>query len=323
MTPRRPKNVVALTPGGNITIEQVLGWLAMFTVPDEPVTASRLLRTWAGNDLDTTLMPEARVPVNVFQVACRSVESRRRENGSAEVKVDEVYEDPDSCVYQVTRMVRDREHGMIEFEKSMRVKFDKHTAVISVDPLDKDAYKHLAGLEATIRERFDKLSNKVPGAKVRAAVRRYMGLLGGTNVRKKSGGVYFVPKGPAKHELASKKTLDTIASVLTDLYGGDAELWMIPLAADAGEKEMVEKHFDLNMDEQVEEQIGKIAAVLQRDSYVRKDLQRNVIENRRRLGELHARYKDLLGTALTDTHDKLGILDEQIEALLMKGEEAA
>lgn len=314
----RPKNVVAVTPGGKITLEQVLGWLAMSTVPDQPISGSKLIRTWAGHGLDTTLVPPVRHPINVFQTACRSVETRKRNGHDTEVKVDEIMEDAATCVYQVTRMVRDRDERLIEHPKAMRVTFDKSTEDIDVEPLDPDTYDALAYIEADIREAFEGNKTKVPGHKVRNAVRGLMHQLGASNVRKKSGGVYFVPKD-AKG--AHKSTLDTLATVLEELYGGDAELWTIPLADDKSEREMVERHFKLNVAEQIEEQIGKVSSVLKNGSYVRKDLLRNVIEDRRRLGELTQEHQSLLRASLSETHDDLSILDEQITLLLeMKDE---
>lgn len=313
----RPKNVVALTPGGKITLEQVLGWLAMFTVPDQPISTTKLLKAWVERDLDTGLLPQKRVPVHRFQIACRSVETRRRANGGQEeVKVDEVYEDATECVYQVTRMIRDREGGQITFEASMRVTFDKASSAIGVEPMERPAYKALAGLEASIREHFDRNAGTIPGQKVRAAVRAYMARLGGTNVRKKAGGVYFVPK----HDEAMK-VLPKLTEALEQLYGGDAELWTVPLADDKTERAMVEKHFTMNIEEVVEEEIAKIAGVLTRDSYVRKDLLRNVVEERKALGEKHQQYANLLGSSLKKVESDLELLDEQVETLIVRAQE--
>lgn len=318
-TRRRPKKVVAVTPGGRITTEMVLGYLAMFTVPDQPISAGKLMRTWANNDLDTTLLPDTRQPVHVFQSACRSVETRKRQGiGTAEVKVDELYEDATDCVYQITQLVRDLDNKLIEHPKAMRVTFNKAAEEIEVDALDRKTFKALAPLEDQIRDFFTKNAKLVPGQKVRAAVRGYMSILGGTNVRKKSGGVYFVPKDSRGE---AKRVLDVLTDVLDDLYGGDADLYTIPLANDKGQRSMVEKHFTMNVEERVEEQIGKVATVLKRDSYVRKDLLRNVIEERRALGEQHQQYAALLKDSLSGVQSNLELLDEQVDTLLTKAHE--
>lgn len=315
---RRAKNVVAVTPGGKITMEQVLGWLAMYSIPDQAVPASKLMRTWARADLDMALVPDARVPVHAFQVACRSVETRRRENGhGAEVKVDELLEDADICIYQITRMVRDKDKRIIEHPKAMRVIFDKRSSSIDVEPLEKAAFKALAGQEAAIREHFEQNQKTVPGSKVRKAVREALTDLGSTNVMKRSG-VYFVPKD---EDGTAKATLDTIQQVIGDLYGVSASVWTCPLANDEGERSMVQQQFEVNMTERVEEEIKKIASVLVNGSYVRKDMLRNTITSRKELRELHARYKDLLSEDLEGVEARLGILDKQIDTLVTKADE--
>lgn len=325
---RVPKGVVAVTPGGNITMEQVLGWLCMSSVPDQAVSLGKVLREFASRDLDTNLLPTKRVPVNVFQQACASVRTGKRTSEGREVEADQIYEDAHKCVYQITLKIRDRvpvEQGgkeSIEFEKSMRVRFSKQTSIIDVDALDAHAYKALSGLEADIRDHFDKHAKLVPGGKVRAAIRGYMRILDGTNAIPRSG-AYFVPKGFKKgQETAPLETLNQLAEVLEKLYGDKATMWIVPLADSGGERDMVGNRFIAQVDEVVIEKIGKLSEILERDpKYIRKDVVRNTIKDRTELGQLHHRYADLLQDALGDVEYKLKLYDEQIEKLVAKADE--
>lgn len=325
---RVPKSVVAVTPGGNITMEQVLGWLCMFSVPDQPVSLGKVLREFAARDLDTNLLPDKRVPVNVFQQACASVRTGKRASQGQEIEADQIYEDAHRCVYQITLKVRDRvprEEGgteSIEFEKSMRVRFSKQTSIIDVEAMEDDAFKALSSLESDIREHFEKNAKLVPGGKIRAALRGYMRKLDGTNVLSRSG-AYFVPKGYKKgQETAPRETIAVLAEVLEHLYGDRATMWVVPLADSGGERDMVGNRFVAEVDEMVTERIGKLAGVLERDpKYIRKDLLRNTIKDRSELGTLHNRYADLLQDALGDVKYKLDLYDEQIDKLVNKADE--
>lgn len=325
--PRVPKDVVAVTPGGNITMEQVLGWEILFSVPDQPVSLAKVLREFASRDLDTNLLPDKRVPVNVFQQACASVRTGRRVNDGREIVADQIYEDAHKCVYQITLKLRDRvplEAGgteSIEFEKSMRVRFSKETSIIDVTPMDEDAYKALSSLESDIRDYFDQNAKLVPGGKIRAAVRGYMAKLGGTNLIPRSG-CYFVPKGFKKgHEKEPLETAETLAEILTKLYGDKAIMMTIPWANSAGERDMIGNRFVAQMSDTITEKIGKTAEVLERDpKYIRKDLLRNTIKDRSELGELHNRYADLLQDALGDVKYKLDLYDQQIDKLVNKAD---
>lgn len=306
-----PKNAVAVTPGGNVKESMIAGYVTMFTVPDDPVGATKLMRTFALLDLDTDLLPPTRKAVNVFQAACRSVEEKGRNgSGGAEIVVDELMETPGESVYQITRRIRDRENRVIDHPKAMRVTFGKGTEDLVFEPLEASHYAALSGLEDAIRTYYDKNSTKVPGYKVRAVVRTYMTVLGATNLRRKAGGVYFVPA-------SGKATLDGITEALHTLYGEKADLHTIPLVNDEGAREMIQKHFTINASERIDALMAKIAESLggPRHRAIRADFVGNVAEERRAIATLKEQYQDLLKSELTEINSKVEDLDEQMEAL--------
>lgn len=325
---RVPKNVVAVTPGGNITMEQVLGWLCMFSVPDQPVSLGKVLREFKARDLDTSFLPEKRIPVNVFQKACGDVRTGRRPENGKEIEADQIYEDAHTCVYQITLKLRDRrprDQGgteRIEFEKSMRVRFLKESSTIDVEPMEADAYRQLATLESDIRDKFDKNAKMLPGGKVRAALRSYMRVMDGTNVLSRSG-AYFIPKGWKKgKETEPKQTLEVLAEVLEKLYGDKATIWTVPLANAGPERDMVGNTFVQQVDDMVMERIAKLSDVLKRDpKYIRKDLIKNTVQDRKEMGELYRRYSELLGDRLEEVQYKLDLYTEQMDKLFDKASE--
>lgn len=312
---RIPRNVVAVTPGGDITKDMILGFVALTTVPDTPVSAAKLRKLWTAEGLDEGLVPKNRRAVNAFQVACRSVETRRHSNGSqtqAEVKVDEVSETENACAYQITRMVRDKDHQVIEHEKSMRITFNKDSENIKVEKLDDpEAYKALAPLADNIREHFEANAKRVPGAKVRAAIRAIFDGLGAQNLRRKSGGVYFVPR-------EGQGTLESLQRVLDELYHEDADLHLIPLANAEGERKMIERHFTINVRDELNELMADVTTRLRDDSGIRIDRLKNIINRRRELEQYAERYRTLLDTDLSIVSEGGRLLDEQIEALATK-----
>lgn len=306
-----PKNAVAVTPGGAVKESQIAGYVTMFTIPDDAVSGNKLLRTWALLDLDTELLPPARRPVNVFQAACRSVEvNRRRSTDAMEVKVDEIMETDALCVYQVTRLVRDKTDQVIDHPKAMRVTFTKEDESIKVDPHEAEHYHALAGLEDAIRDYYNKNATKVPGYKVRSVLRAYMGVLGATNLRRKAGGVYFVPA-------RGKETLEGITEALDTLYGERADLHTIPLVNDEGAREMVRKHFAINAIGQIDELMAKIAEALHgtRERRIRSDFVGNVAQQRHAITALKDEYSGLLESELSEIGSKIADLDEQMDAL--------
>lgn len=317
MTPAL-KNAVAVTPGGGITEEMIAGYVAMFTIPDKPVGAMRLVRTFAKHDLETNLLPPARRGADVFASACRSVEtSGQRSNGDEHkliVTVDPVLEDARTTVYQIGRRVVDHAQRVVDHEKAMRVTFDKavedEEQAMTFEPLDPAHYATLASLEDEIRAHYADNVAQVPGYKLRGVMRSYMRLMGATNLRGKAGGVYFVP---ARH----KDVLEAIKAALTELHGDDADLYTIPLVNDEGARDMVRKHFTVDAIGQVDELMGRLRDALTADRQrpIRRDFLSNVVEKRREIAGLRNEYSALLQSELSELSSKVEDLDDQIAAV--------
>jgi hypothetical protein len=314
--------VVAVTPGGEITLDHIMGFYALFTVPDEPVSASKLNRLWISEGLPHDIIPNSRSAKNAFQVAARSIESRSRRTDAQsrriEIEVDPVVEDKDRVVYQVTKLARDARNELIDHPKAMKLTFDKNTELMSWEPIDRltdmDA-SDLSGLFDLIQNHFDRNAKKVPGSRVRSGIRKLLKEIGAVNIRKRSGGsgVYFVPK-------AGKDDLDSLETVITELYGIDrAELHLIPTVSAEGQRELIERHFNANVSSEIDELMADVTEALKNDERkMRKDRVGNILAQRKFLGEHRERYVGLLGTSLEEMEIKLGLLDQQLEALVLR-----
>lgn len=308
MNPNIPSNLIAVKEDG----DQVMGYVGWFSVPDRFVEASKLGRAWASQALPTHMIPQNRKAVDTFKNACRSIETRRQgSNRVTEVKVDQVDETHQDCVYQVTYMVRDTAQRQIEHPKGMRVTFDKSNDQISFDPLNKKYASSLPHLESAIQDHFDANSEKVPGSKVRNAVRALLDTIGAVNLRKKSGGVYFIPK-------TGRSELDGLAKVLDFLYSDDAELHLIPCANDKYQQDMVARHFELEVSSEIDETIARVIEKLTSSRKMRHDAVGNLFARRKELGDLRTKYAGLVNDDIATVEEKLRLLDQQLQALVEK-----
>lgn len=312
MATRRPKNVVAKTPNGDITTEMILGFIALVQVPNKPVSATKLRRLWMIEGLEEKLVPKQRRSADVFMAACRSIETRRGDGTrTEEIKVDRVLESPDECVYQVTLQVRDKDHKQIDHPKAMRLTYTPADGAIKDEGMgDKKLYKDLKQLADVVRFEFDKNSSKVPGAKVRQAIRSTLAEEMATPVQNK--GVFFVPK-------AGRNTLTAIQNVLGSLYGpGDqAEIAVIPLASDEPEKAMVKRNFEETVTEDLNKLIAECSMRLKSDQPVRSDRKANLVAERKRLTVGVARYEDMLDLKMDTVKEQIKLLDDALEELLI------
>jgi hypothetical protein len=319
-------NVVGVSEGA-VPEEALLGRAATFTLPDEERSGTKLLRAWAKHGLDVNDLPDARQPVHVFQSACASVKTRGRGPGSngrrVEVTADEIEDNGVGCSYQITLKAWDRANKTIDHEKAMRVEFTKSDSSIKFVPLD--AYDSRMGeLEAQIRAHFDANAKTVPGQKIRNAVREQLLKIGAQNLRRKAGGLYFVPKAwqprGKRGTEPTKPVLDALKGVLEELYEERADFYLIPLANDEEMQAMVRKHFTINVSDQAEEmtlralnrvRTGKGARGVRQDlvDNMRAD-QRMLLGAVQQFDELVTLEKRSLTHSLADLEDALRKLEE-------------
>lgn len=312
MMARRSSNVVASTPNGEITTEMILGYLALVSIPNKPVSAAKFKRTWMVHGLDEKLAPKTRRAVDVFMAACRSIESRRTDADRLnEIKVDRVMETAEECVYQITILVRDKDHKVIEHEKGMRLRFTANDETIRDEPLDdKKLWRELQQLAEVIREEYKRNASKVPGSKVRDAIRNTLVRDHATRIQNK--GVYFVPK-------AARRTLEDIQGVIADLYGptGEAEMAVLPVASDKAEKAMVKRHFESNVTDECDELMAEVSKRLKSETGLRADRQASMVAQLKEIQERTQRYEDTLDERSMIAREKVKLLEKGIEELFI------
>jgi hypothetical protein len=318
---KKLSNVVAVSE--DLDERHFLGRLATFTLPDEARSGAKLSRAWARHGLDVNDLPEARQPVHIFQSACASVKTRRGMNTLGErieVRADEVTNNARECAYQITVAVWDLAARVIEHEKAMRVTFDKQTSSITVDRLGYQDVR-LDEIEAAIRAHFDANARTVPGQKVRNAVRNTLLKIGAQNLRRKAGGLYFVPVRwqPNGHEQPTKPILDGLAAVLDEMYGDRADFYTIPLVNSDAQKAMVRKHFALNVNEKARElaqrAINRVRAADQAERGVRSDMLANLYNERRKLHAQIEQFDQLVSVERKSVAQELADLDSALSML--------
>lgn len=304
-------NVVAVTEGGAITLDMILGEVVFYTVPDAPVKVQKVKEIMQELGLDESLIPEPRKPVYVFEDAVRRVEGKRKNGTITETKVDKVFEDNTTSVYQVTRLVRNIDEKVIDHPKAMRVSFDKAGHMITVEPLEAEAADALAGTEESIREYYSRNRATHHGQKIRNTLRQYItGKLFGESIRE-SGGIYFVARRHHDELIKLRELMDRLYQ--------PGLFHLIPLANDETQREMLEKRFVVNTMDAINEAIGRYAERLKDSSKtVRSDTIRTATEDRAALGERIKQFRELLSFESDALEQNVALLDQQILKLAEK-----
>ena len=310
----RRGDVIAVTDD---SIEQVLGHLVFYGLPESRINHAELVRVWRSQPaLDTSLLPREPSPAAVFSAACRSLETKRGGgSGRVEVKVDEALRDPDEVVMQVTFLVRDKCSRLVEHPKAVRFTLNRHLATIRAERLggthhglttaDGEPVQLPDAQELIDRVRsYYSAHNETVGSDVfRAMLRNQLRLASGESVRE-SGGVYFIPR---RH----RQVLDALATVVADLTAGRGEFHCIPLADDTEQRAMVRRHFVTNCVGELDRQIGQLGQVLRarvEGAPVGDKAVATLIRDANRLRGVQTEYADLL-------HDELGELDARTQLL--------
>lgn len=307
---------------GKVKPDMELGRLGMYTIPDDPKNGTTLVRVWAKHGLDVDLLPEKRTGTHVFMSACRSVETRRGTKG-VEVKVDEVFNKADECVYQITRLVRDEKLRVIEHPKAMTLAYDKTLDTITT--LGLEDYDSLRGLEDAVHKHFAKNQRTVPGPKIRNAVRDTLLALGAQNLRRKAGGVYFIPRtrpGVQGKAAENYPVLEALQAALEELYADRADFHLIPLVNDESSADMVRKHFTINVAERSRECMERaLQRVRTHDKKaVRGDFMANLWNERRKIVGAVDQFDQLVALERSEIDKNIADLDHALEQLAQLSE---
>jgi hypothetical protein len=315
-------DLIAVSPSSSNGL-QLLGHIVFYSIPEEYKTVVQIADAFSRVGLAASFVPPAAKPVHRFQAACRSVEQRRSERRNCEVKVAQIDETPEYCLYQVHFLVRDRQHRVVEHPKALRVTFTKQSRELDFEYLnDRSANRglphahsldlpSLAGLEERIRAFYRSTADSVPGAKLRTIVRKLLVSVHAEPMRD-SGGVYFVP-------INGKETLNAVGQAVHLLYPSSAEFATIPLANDAEKRRMIRNRLTVNTIPVIDDLLSQVTRELRAAKMNREPVGEHIVNrfftSRRRVAAVKDEYAQLLNDELGELAVKIEILDQQLETL--------
>lgn len=318
------KNLVAVTPGGDITEDMLAGEYFWYSIPDAMQPLAKVRKAWKDNGLDVDRLPKARRPEHVFQEACRLVEQRTVNGTTVEVRAEQVLREGVEIVYQITRHVWDTEKRLIEHPKALRVTFNMADQALKFERLEGTRDE---GVEEKIRNHVEKNATKIPGHKLRTVLRHYIEEVGAENMRGNAGAVYFMPKmNPQKDGdvIDGREFVGNIIAMLRQVYG-TADVHRVPCVNDEGQRAYLEQKFVENCSEDVEAFRDKALALaeskIQRARGFRKDAIENMISARERLDERKAKWEKILGREIQSLEQDMKLADAALSQFLQAADQ--
>lgn len=317
------KNLVAVTPGGDITEDMLAGEYLWYSIRDEMQPLAKVRKAFKDNGLDVDRLPKARRLEHVFQEACRLVEQRTQNGSTVEIRAEQVLQTGTEVVYQITRHVWDTENRLIEHPKALRVTFGKGDASLKFDRLEGAD----EGIEEKIRNHVEKNATKIPGHKLRTVLRHYIEHVGAENMRGNAGAVYFMPKvNPQKDGdvIDGREFITNILAMLRQVYG-TVDAHRVPCVNDEGQRAYLEQKFVENCSEDVEAFRDKAIALaeskIQRARGFRKDAIENMISARERLDNRKAKWEKILGREIQSLEQDMKLADAALSQFLQAADQ--
>jgi hypothetical protein len=322
----KQKNLVAVTPGGDITEDMLAGEYFWYSIPDAMQSLTKVRKAWRDCGLDVDRLPKERRMEHVFQEACRLVERRTVEDTIVEIRAEAVLHTAEEVVYQITRHVWDEKNRVIEHPKALRAIWNKKDLALKFERLE-SANGAVQPIEDAIRQHVEKNATKVPGHKIRTILRHYVEEVGAENMRGNAGAVYFMPKvNPQKADkdgnrevIDGREFVGRIIAMLNAIYGR-ADVHRVPCVNDEGQRAYLEQKFVENCSEDVENFRDRALELVEskgaRSRGFRKDVVENMLSARERLVERKAKFEKILGREIESLDQDMSLADSALRLFL-------
>jgi hypothetical protein len=319
-TPQRLQGMVAVGKGSKA---KLLGYIAWFSIPQDPIKISTLRKAWVVAGLDPTPLPRDQRAADVFKRAMREQEGKVTNDDRTITQTDvvDVMQTESEIVYQISRVVRDFDEKVVDYPKALRAIFNKEHETISFNPLGQVSRADVLPMMNQIQDYYDQNAKTVTGNKVRGIVRNYIQTdadeqsgkvgLSGENMRGQAGGVYFVLERYADE-------LEGLSQALGELYSGArAYLYSVPLADGATERELIRRHHIASALDDAKKEMADVAQILRDDRLVsvRGDVRQYHWGKLQGLKRRVAMYSQALKVEQEDVSDAMTMLERQLNKL--------
>lgn len=321
-------NLVAVTPGGDITEDMIAGYYTWFAIAEDLVPVTKVRKAFKDAGLAVEVVPKERRPEHVLQEACRKVERVVQNGHREEIRAELVLRDKTFLIYQITRHVQDKLNRVIEHPKALRVVYNLSDGTLEFEnPSGDTLTDEIQAIADEILDNFNQNGTKMPGHKLRTIVRHY---LEGCNAEYCASAHYFVMRecrvSASKDKLREHHgetvdggwLLDAMVAMLQDVYGArgfgtKTDMHKLPCVNDEGQRAYLKRKFVENCQEDLkrfrDECVELVGDKDKRIRGFRADLRDRLINQRAQMNERRQQFAEILGETLDELDRDMKLAD--------------
>jgi hypothetical protein len=328
--PTITKNLVAVTPGGDITDDMIVGSYVLFSIPEDLLSLRRVRKAFTDAGLDVDWLPKERRPEHVAQEAIRKIERVTTNGHREEIRVEQVDRNKSFLIYQVTRHVQDKENRVIEHPKAMRVIFTFADSSLSYEPLEGATQRDVQSLIDEIETNYAANASKIPGHKLRTIMRHYMEAAGAERMTRGGSSYFLAKRCPVAtwnrlypHHGAvidGSALLASMTEALETVYGDKTEFHTIPCVNDEGQRAYLKRKFMENCAEDLKSFRDEcLELVSEKDKRIRGfrgDLRDRLLNTRAQIDARRAQFAEILGETMGELDRDMKLADSALSKFI-------
>lgn len=227
------------------------------------------------------------------------------------------FKDENEISRRLIRETVDNNGRKLSVDERLDVTFNRGTSKITIDPIAQDLGGYDYGLADEISSGFDTWKGCLNAYSLREWMRAHIyGRCLATKV-KPGGGVYFVQQA----FVGNVEALERIAAALekyTVETHGEVEFHSLPLLDDRKQRDMVQKYFEAETVDAVDEMMAEITKISKSTRKISSDKYAELLTQYQNLASKTKEYEDLLEQKLASTTTRLDLFERSLKGIMGK-----
>ncbi len=270
-------------------------------------------------DEGVTRVPNAPRDADVFKRVASKIKRERIPTGDPNIHMSYrmvQFRDDDYITRRVVRETIDNAGRKLAVEERFDIVFDRTTADLAFKPIDLNLGANDQSIQDEVTDEYYLWKGCLNAYALREWMRDKIMGLGATMVRP-GGGVYFVQQIHADQVEALERIGSALEPYCVD-DSGRIEAHSLPLVDDRKQREMIQKAFEAETVDAIDEVLEEITKLSRSDRKITSDRYAGLVTKYQELTSKTTDYESLLEQKLASTGARLELFERSLKGLLGK-----